>query len=105
MSARRAASGSPCIGCEVRPGAVSTIPRLSSSFTDEQVVNTGRLWLIPLPDSLPALEKHFRRYPDDCAPPTAQELRAAADLAHCFIAVSEQLVEYILALEGKPRTR
>lgn len=61
-----------------------------------------RFYLIPVSDALPAIEAHFKAFPDDGVAPTPEELRKLVRIAFAFVPVSERLLEYARALGGKP---
>ena len=59
------------------------------------------LWLLRVRDALPAVEAHFERWPHDL-PPIKAELRELVELTARFVAVSDVLLRYVKALDGRP---
>ncbi len=60
------------------------------------------LLLISVANALPAICKHFDRYPDDDAPVSDEEHRQLTKLAVCYVRVSEVLLRYATQVGGKP---
>ena len=60
-----------------------------------------RLWLVPVRNGLPAVQAALEHV-DDSVPPTAEELRALADVTVRYVRVSEALLRYADAVGGKP---
>ena len=61
-----------------------------------------RFLLIPVADALPGVQARLDATPDD-APLTADELRELVEVTRCLVRVSEALLQYAVAVGGKPR--
>ncbi len=60
------------------------------------------LFLISVDDAAPALDAHFERWPADGRPPNSRELRELVDLAYRFVAVGDQLRQFMFEMGGRP---
>ncbi len=61
-----------------------------------------RSYLIAGKSALPAIQTHFQTFPDDEAEPTPEELEDLVRLAFQFVPVADLLIDYALALTGRP---
>jgi hypothetical protein len=60
------------------------------------------LYLIPVADALPALQEQEERWPDSDASPTVEEARDFIKTFLRFVAASDALLQYAIALSGCP---
>ena len=58
--------------------------------------------LIPVSDALPAGREHSKRWPNDDASETPEQVREMVELAARFVPVSRALLAYPEAVGGRP---